>query len=335
MPNRAMRKRKKRGNPIGAAARLAVGAAGAWIAYSNYGIPHALPLPDAIRAERREFQSQAAGRVSYYADRAGTGRPLVLLHSINAAASAYEMKPLFERYRRTRPVYALDWAGYGFSERAAREYSPQLFQAALVEFLEKELGQAADVVALSLGGEFAARAAQARPALFHALGLISPSGLSRPKEGSRSMEAQASGQSDRLYSALAFPLWGRALFDLIATRASIAYFLRKSFVGAPPPEMIEYAYATSHQPGAPNVPLYFLSGKLFTPRIADTVYDRLNTPTLVLYDRDPYTGFDALPGVLAQNRQWQAVRVAPSLGLPHWERLEDVAASLDKFWSGS
>ena len=39
-------------------------------------------------------------------------RPLLLLHSINASASAYEVKPLFEHYRQQRPVYAPDLPGF-------------------------------------------------------------------------------------------------------------------------------------------------------------------------------------------------------------------------------
>ena len=58
-------------------------------------------------------------------------RPLLLLHSINAAASAYEMKPLFEHYSRERPVYALDFPGYGLSDRSARDYTPRLMTDAI------------------------------------------------------------------------------------------------------------------------------------------------------------------------------------------------------------
>jgi hypothetical protein len=33
--------------------------------------------------------------MAYYSDTSVSGRPLVLLHSVNAAPSALEMKPLF------------------------------------------------------------------------------------------------------------------------------------------------------------------------------------------------------------------------------------------------
>ena len=59
----------------------------------------------------------------------------MLIHSINATASAYEMKALFEAYRGTRPVFAIELPGFGSSERSKRIYSPQLYQDTIVEFL--------------------------------------------------------------------------------------------------------------------------------------------------------------------------------------------------------
>lgn len=105
----------------------------AWITYSKLFIDHNLPLPDAIPATKARFNSEAAGSISYYHDKSGSGRPLLLIHSVNAAASAYEMRPLFEHYRGARPVYALDLPGYGFSERSARNYTPLLFEQAIIE----------------------------------------------------------------------------------------------------------------------------------------------------------------------------------------------------------
>ena len=287
---------------------------GAWILYSKSAINHSMPLPDAISATRETFQSDAGGAVSYYVDRTGTGRPLVLLHSINAAASAYEMGPLFEQYRGKRPVYALDWSGYGFSERAERVYTAQLFAEVLTQFLREKVGAPADVVALSLGSEFAARAAFQNSALFDSLVLISPSGLNLDSELNGSMRLRSVGMSGLLHSAFAFPLWSQGFYDLLATRRSIRYFLEKSFVGPVPQAMIDYSYLTSHQPGAEHVPFYFVSGALFTTGISRTIYAGLDVPTLVIYDRDAYTHFEALPEVLNANPKWQAYRLVPVTG---------------------
>jgi pimeloyl-ACP methyl ester carboxylesterase len=311
---------------------LPVAVAGGWIGYSALAIDHRQPLPDAILADKEVFLSRAGGWLNAYVDRSGSGRPLVLIHSVNAAASAYEMGPLFRHYRGRRPVYALDLPGYGQSNRLQRDYSPQLFADAIAEFIAVQVGEPADVVGLSLGCEFVARAALAEPDLFHSLTLISPSGLGSANSGRASQQTEARGIAEGLHQALAFPLWGRALFDLIASRRSIEFFLRKSFEGPVTPGFVDYGYTTAHQPGAEHVPLRFVAGMLFTPDAAGALYERLVMPTLMLYDQDYFVGFDALPGVLQANPQWQAVRIAPTRGLPHFEKLEETAAAMDAFW---
>ena len=78
------------------------------------------PLPPAVSGERFEFDSPA-GRLSAYV--AGSGPPLLLVHSVNAAASAAEVRPLHEHYNASRRVFALDLPGFGFSERGDRRYT--------------------------------------------------------------------------------------------------------------------------------------------------------------------------------------------------------------------
>jgi hypothetical protein len=96
--------------------------------------------------------------------------------------------------------------------------------------------------------------------------------------------------------------------------------------------MIDYAYATSHQPGARHAPFRFLSMKLFTRDAAQNLYSKLTVPTLVLYDSDPNVGFEKLTGLLADNPHLRAERIAPTLGLPHWEEPEQTVAALERFW---
>ena len=308
----------------------------AGIAYSRLAVEHAAALPPAIDADRRTFLSPMAGQISYYADESGDGRPLLLVHSVNAGASAYEMRPLFDFFRGRRPVYALDLPGFGFSERSDRVYSEEIFTVALLDLL-REIGAqdrgGADVVALSLGSEFAARAAVNQPALISSLTLISPTGLSGRTSENRTQRTGASGGGRRLRSLFAVPLWSQAFYDALVSRASLRYFLQRSFNGEVDPGSLDYAWATTHQPGARFAPLYFISGLLFTPNAAETLYARVTQPTLVIYDRDGFVAFDALPNMLAQHTNWQAKRIAPTQGLPQFERLGDTARALQSFWT--
>jgi pimeloyl-ACP methyl ester carboxylesterase len=283
-------------------------------------------LGEAIDAPRHAFRSHEGWRVAYYADAAVSGRPLVLVHSINAAPSSLEVKPLFEHYRKVRPVYSLDLPGFGHSERRPSGYNPQLFARVIADFLKQVVGVPADLVALSLSAEFAARAIASNAQAVESLVLISPTGFS--------LRAPPGPKIGRLvHGILRTPGLSQGLFDLVASKRSIRYYLGRSFVGAPPQETLDYAYATAHQPGARHAPLVFLSMQLFTPHAAEALYAALtDIPVLAIADRDPYIGFELLDDFVARHANWSWHRLAPNMGLPHWERLAETVVVLDDFW---
>ena len=321
----------------GRLAGLAALAPIAWGTYSAISVEHDAPLPEALPGRRRVFDAPTAGRLAYYEDPGpgpGTSAPpLVLLHSVNAAASSYEMRPLFERYRGRRPVYALDLPGFGFSERSRRRYTPDLYVAAIVEFLEEVVNpaQGADLVGLSLSAEFAALVALRHPELVRRLVLISPTGFEAIIKGIR--RARAFGRSGRIRRAVTLPGVAQPLFDLVVSRPSIRYFLARQFEqSVPGTDLVHYAWATAHQPGARHAALAFLSGELFTPEIRWLAYERLRLPVLVLYDRSTNTSFETLPGLLRDHDNWRAVRLGPAGDLLHWERPAETVAEMDEFF---
>ncbi|WP_295455176.1 alpha/beta fold hydrolase [uncultured Thiodictyon sp.] len=292
--------------------------------------PIRTPLPEALAAPRQNLMTRAGERVAWYGDTAGSGRPLVLVHSVNAAPSSFEVKPLFDHYRGQRPIYSLDLPGFGHSDRPVGPYSADRFTNALVDFLEQVVKQPADVVALSLSSEFAARAALKAPGRIVSLALISPTGFS-----ARQPFGPAIGRP--LHRLLTLPGLGAAAFALVSSRPSINYYLGQSFVGKPVPAVIDYAYATSHQPGARHAPLMFLSMQLFTRDAPARLYALLpaSLPVLAIADRDPYVTFEGLAGFVAVHPNWRYEKVAPNMGLPQWERLPELVAALDRFWAGT
>ncbi|SDX12131.1 alpha/beta fold hydrolase [Thiocapsa roseopersicina] len=286
-------------------------------------------LGEAVDAPRSQFTSADGWRIAYYADTSVGGRPLVLVHSINAAPSSFEVKPLFEHYRSQRPVYSLDLPGFGHSERRPAGYTPELFADVLKQFLEQVVVQPADVVALSLSAEFAARAIGSKPRSVASMALIAPTGFSQ-------RVPPGPGFGRIVHPILKTPGLSQALFDLVASKRSIRYYLGQSFVGEPTQEILDYAYATSHQPGARHAPLVFLSMQLFTPEATDRLYARLtDLPVLAIADRDPYIDFERLDDFVARHPNWSRQRLAPNMGLPQWERLPETVAALDAFWSKS
>jgi pimeloyl-ACP methyl ester carboxylesterase len=263
------------------AAGLGALAAAGGIGFSRFAVPHDLTLPPALSGERREFEGKRAGRLSFYLE--GDGPPLLLLHSINAAGSAYEVGPLFERLRGRR-LYAPDLPGFGFSDRSNRAYHLRLYVDAVHDMLDVIAAEAGpvpiDAMALSLTSEFLARAATERPERFRSLALVTPTGFEKGANTRRGPEGSAR-EIPGLHRVLTVPIWGQALFDGLASRASIRYFLQRTFGSKQVPEdLVDYDYLTTHRPGAKNAPFAFLSGRLFSADIR-TVYENLNLPVFV------------------------------------------------------
>ena len=283
-----------------------------------------MSLDKAIDADLHAMTTRRGHRVFFYSDMSAEGRPLVLLHSINAAPSSMEMRPLFEQYCGSRPVYALDLPGFGMSQRSIEGFDASLFAEAIAEFCSTLPGDAPDVIALSLTGEFVARAVLEHGLSIASLTLISPTGLGDRLPPGPDKQA-------RVRSVLNFAGVGRGLFSLLRTRPSIRYFFSMNFVGKVPSPLIDYAVATTRENDAHRGPLTFLTMGLFTANASEVLFDKLNIPLLVLYDRDPNVSFERLENLL-KKPNCTSKRIHPTLGMPHWEQPDATCDALDRFW---
>ncbi|NTV65341.1 MAG: alpha/beta fold hydrolase, partial [Oscillochloris sp.] len=133
-----------------------------------------VPLP--LLPVQPEYVTWRGHQIATY--RAGAGQPFLLIHSINAAASAFEMRGPFAQLQADGEVYALDLLGYGNSERAVRPYVAEDYIDQIIAQLER-IGQPTVVVASSLGGAYAVAAATRRPDLVRAMVLACPVGISQ------------------------------------------------------------------------------------------------------------------------------------------------------------
>lgn len=284
-------------------------------------------LPPAVDAERLEFDGRA-GRQSYYV--AGEGAPLLLFHSINAAGSVYEVRPIFEHYRRTRRVYASDLPGFGLSDRSDRDYSVRLYTDAVHDLADQVPGdEPVDALALSLSSEFLARAASERPERFRSLSLVTPTGFTRGSDKLRAPEG-ATREMRWLYNVLTLPLWRRGLYRQLVRPGVIRYFLKRTWGSdAFDARLAAYDDLTTHQPGADNAPFAFLSGKLFSRDIR-TVYEQLAMPVWLPHGtRGDFADFRGADWARSADN-W-TVQAFESGALPHFEIPEAFFEAADAF----
>ncbi|WP_293334340.1 alpha/beta hydrolase [Microcoleus sp. CAWBG58] len=103
---------------------------------------------------------------------------LVFFHGFGGGSSAYEWSKVYPAFAAEYRVLAPDLIGWGRSEHPQRNYQVEDYITTLIQFIEKTCGSPTDVIASSLTGAIAIRAAIARPDLFKSLILTIPSGLS-------------------------------------------------------------------------------------------------------------------------------------------------------------
>jgi pimeloyl-ACP methyl ester carboxylesterase len=219
----------------------------------------------------------------------------MLVHSVNAAASAAEVRPLYAHgMRNGRTVYALDLPGFGLSDRSDRAYTPRLMTDALhamVAEIQRRHGPGGiNAAAVSLGCEFLARAVTERPADYSRIALISPTGMN----GSKPLRGPCGSTLARawLRSLLQHRPWSRGAFRLLTRPGVVRFFLRRTW-GSPEIDEALWAYCVqaARQPGAEHAPLEFLCGGLFSGDI-HAIYEQLRLPVWMSHGtRGDFTDF--------------------------------------------
>ncbi len=267
----------------------------------------------------------------------GSAVPWLLVHSINAAASAAEMAPLAKRLATQGPVVLLELPGFGEAGRPEHAYGIEDFVAAISAaqgFCAERFGQAPVLCALSLSAEFAARAVLWGAPTPPAVVWIAPTGLdSRSLRRAEQPVAAAPPVphrgSDRVFAWLHGRPLGRWGFRLLRRPGVIRYFLRRTFGRRTIDEtLFQAACRVARAPGAEHAPLAFLSGRLFA-QDAPALYRALSVPQVIVHgqrgDFQDYGGIEALKRAAKAPVTAQAL---PTGALPHIEAPAAFAAAV-------
>ncbi|WP_254840214.1 alpha/beta fold hydrolase [Natronomonas marina] len=198
---------------------------------------------------------------------------LLLLHGINAAASSHEFRYVVDALAEEYHVLAPDIPGFGHSDRPPLMYSGSLYVAFVGDFL-REMTDEPTVVASSLSAAYLA-AVEDVPATEFVL--VCPTATTIP------------GRRTWLRSLLRSPVVGEGLYNLLASKPSIRYFLADhgfAETASITDEWVEYDWKTAHQAGARFAPASFISGFLdldvdLGARLAET-----GVPTTVVWGRE-------------------------------------------------
>jgi len=298
----AMKLRKLLGVTAGAAAGAAV--ANRLLVASEAEFGQFLP------GEEREYRWRG-----FDAPYVEAGNPddqdVVLLHGVNAAASNHEYGPVFETLAEDYHVLAPDLPGFGHADRPPLLYSASLLTSFVTDFLREAADDEPTVVASSLTGAYATKAAQEVDV--EELILICPTGDTGP-------------QRRWMRTLLRSPLVGTAAFNALASKRSLRRFHADHGYADPEridDDVIDYEWTTAHQPGARYAPASFVAGFLDTADPLEDELPRVNVPVTLVWGRESKIVPLSEGRELAELADARLVVFDEAKLLPHVEHPED------------
>ncbi len=236
---------------------------------------------------------------------------LLLFHGINAAASSHEFWQVFDQLSEDYHVIAPDLPGFGHSDRPPLLYSSSLYVTFVADAIADLSDEPPVVVGSSLSGAYVAMAA--RDVEVAELVLITPT------------DTSMGGRRTWLRTVMRSPVLGQALYNLMASKASIRHFHADHGyydVSNLPSQVVDYEWKTAHQPGARFAPASFVSGYLDPAEDLGDVLAGLDVPITLVWGRES----DVTPlergHDLAERGNARLVVFDRTLLLPHVEHPE-------------
>lgn len=209
--------------------------------------------------------------------------PLLLLHG--AGSSLVQWRESLEELAKDRPVYALDFVGFGGSEKIAAALNTDLWVAQVADFWQTFLRRPMILVGHSLGASVALQMATSHPETVSRLVMLTLP-AARQEVGGRAAKIGAVAEG-----WFASPVLVRSLFRFVRRPSLIRTVLLKlhqdsSRVDA---DLVDSFVRPTRERGAARTFCYLVKARTsaeFSPQTRDLI-PLLHVPTLLLWgDRD-------------------------------------------------
>jgi pimeloyl-ACP methyl ester carboxylesterase len=266
----ARRRRLLKGLMIGGAAVGVPALVNAWVRKKAGRLP-------APSWGRPRFYAWRHGEIAF--QQLGDGPALLLLHSFGPGHDSREWRRASEILAASHRVYALDFLGWGRSQKPQLTYDGELYIQLIQDFLQDVVAEPAVVAAAGLTAAYALQLGVDQPQLIRSLALVCPLGLDLHGEEPDLKDAL-------IHRVLRLPVLGTAALNVVTSRAGIGGHLRNEVYAAPErvdATLVEHHYRASHEPGAHAALAAYFAGYL--NHSVQDVLPRLSLPVWLAWGR--------------------------------------------------
>ncbi len=245
----------------------------------------------------------------------GQGTPVLLLPAFSTVSTRGEMALLAKLLSPQFQVVAIDWLGFGQSDRLPLDYRPVLYHQFLHDFINNVFQTPIAVVAAGHAAGYVMHLAATGSAFSHIV-LVAPTW-----RGPLTVMGANQKIAGTVRQAVRSPLLGQVLYKLNTTPSFLRLmYQRHVYTDATKltPDFIQHKWQITQQPGARFAPAAFVTGALDPAQTrADFLswFQPLSAPTLVVIGEQSPPKSKAEMEALASLPGVQALKVPGSLGL--------------------
>jgi pimeloyl-ACP methyl ester carboxylesterase len=261
----------------------------------------------------------------------GQGRPILLLPAFSTVSSRSEMGKIAQLLATQFQVYALDWLGFGASQRPSLDYQPLIFQQLLEDFVASIFHEPIVLIAAGHSAGYAIQLVKQHADRVTKLILVAPTWL-----GPLRAMGLPQAVRDAVREMVRSPILGQLLYQLNTT----PWFLRLMYsrhvyrdAHKLTPEFIAQKRQITQQTGARYAPAAFVTGRLDpTSNQAEFLANlaALSHPILIIVAEDAPPKSQAEMEIMTSLPNIESVRLSGTLGI-HEENPESVTEAIYHF----
>lgn len=196
-------------------------------------------MKERLKGASDSFYEWRFGRIYYTKE--GSGKPLLLIHRLNYAASGYEWESLKKELAKEHTVYTVDLLGCGRSEKPKITYTNYLYVQLMNDFVKEVIKAKTDIMTSGNASSIASMACLVEPSLYNRLVFLQPEKIS------------ATGKTPKAnHKALKYlveaPIIGTCLYNIVSSKRILMKQCKEIYFGAP--ELIEKETVEAMNEGA-------------------------------------------------------------------------------------
>lgn len=282
-------------------------------------------LKSLLSFDHGHFYNWRFGKVFY--TKTGTGSPILLIHDLSPAASAYEWNFLVKRLAEDHTVYSLDLLGCGRSDKPNMTYTNYLYVQLVNDFVTKVIKKKTDIAATGLSSSFVIMAANTNSELFDKIIMINP-------KSAAELASIPNSRSRVVKYILDIPILGTSVYHMLTSMENIEYLFTEKYFYNPfhiQQKLISVYYESAHRDSSHGKYLMASIDGNFVNINISAALKKLENPILLIMGAQYESAKQIAESYEKLNSSIETVYINETKLLPQLEMPEFTYAHMDLF----